>query len=513
MSDNEEVCSVCASSYTTVVRTKICCGYCSYHACKTCVGRYLLSQVVDAHCMSCRTGWNRDFIDSHLTKAFRTGAWRDHKKKIILNREKAVLPHFQKYAAAKKEMNRILPIKITITDQLEKAEAEKNNLHSRIQSCTYTISLIRTTADDPVHERLELDFKKLESTYRNFVSISIKYKKINNEYDEQINIYNDTTKKVVEKKEFIMKCVKDGCRGFLSQSYKCELCSVYVCKDCMVIKKEKNDDSHVCRKEDIDTVTLIRKDTKPCPKCGIRIIKSDGCNQMFCTSEGCATAFDWVTGKIISGTIHNPHYYEWLRRTNGSVPRANGDIPCGGLPQFYGAISTPMRTVGISKDYPKQAALISAIHACLADLEYVRLPQYIIVRDAMMFKELHVEFLLGNIDEEKWLQSMFIRENNLEKKSAVGLIIQTFYNAGADMLRNITTTLAEFVRLKVDPTYVINMKIIDTTLEQFENLRLYINSSLITTGESVNSPVPQFSDSWRWISPSSVAKIKEASKK
>ena len=42
-----------------------------------------------------------------------------------------------------------------------------------------------------------------------------------------------------EKKEFIMKCVKEGCRGFLSQAYKCELCSTYVCKDCMIEKKEK----------------------------------------------------------------------------------------------------------------------------------------------------------------------------------------------------------------------------------------------------------------------------------
>jgi hypothetical protein len=50
------------------------------------------------------------------------------------------------------------------------------------------------------------------------------------------------------------------------------------------------------------------------------------CDQMWCTQ--CHTAFSWRTGKI-EKTIHNPHYYEWLRRTQGEVPRNPLDIPCG----------------------------------------------------------------------------------------------------------------------------------------------------------------------------------------
>jgi len=62
-----------------------------------------------------------------------------------------------------------------------------------------------------------------------------------------------------------------------------------------------------------------------------RFILSDktvvrNCDQMWCTN--CHTAFSWRTGAI-ENRIHNPHYYEWMRRTNnGEVPREMGDNPC-----------------------------------------------------------------------------------------------------------------------------------------------------------------------------------------
>ena len=51
---------------------------------------------------------------------------------------------------------------------------------------------------------------------------------------------------------------------------------------------------------------------------------------MWCTQ--CKVAFDYVTLKIDTGNVHNPHYYEHLQNlNNGLTPRNPQDVLCGGL--------------------------------------------------------------------------------------------------------------------------------------------------------------------------------------
>jgi hypothetical protein len=103
---------------------------------------------------------------------------------------------------------------------------------------------------------------------------------------------------------------------------------MWACKDCHEIKGTTQDTPHECNQDNLASAKLIDAETRPCPKCGARVFKISGCNQMFCTAcNDCA--FDWVTGRIET-TIHNPHYFEFQRQRNGGqAPRVLGDILCG----------------------------------------------------------------------------------------------------------------------------------------------------------------------------------------
>lgn len=510
-------CSVCTEPFTNSVRTKVSCGYCDYSACKSCVTRYLLSQVVDAHCMNCRTGWNHEFMVLNLTKAFCTGPWRDHKKNMLMNREKALLPNFQVYAAAKKRMTELEPIQTKLFTELNHANKvtmelrnDMSNKHSKLISA------------DPENEiKLLEEQKKLldkySEEYMKYTLLSMKYGRIHSEFNVHYYMYSGyNEKKETEKKEFIMKCVKEGCRGFLSSAYKCELCNTYVCKDCMIEKNEKNDETHVCKTEDVESVSLIRKQTKPCPKCGIRISKIDGCDQMWCTADKCGTAFSWNSGKIISGVIHNPHYYEWQRRNNnGVVPRNPGDNPCGGFPDYM-TLTALFRTLGLTISLPKacnkDVNLMYAMHRCFMDIENVRIPNYRQERDPMLFKDVHISYLIGETTEKQWSQSIFMKEHNIEKRAAVCEVLNTFLNAGTDIFRNIMNELNKLqAKKQANIKYVLTIEDFEPVskyIEQLEQLRSYINECLLKTGELKATPVPQIDKMWMWIPVSSADKIK-----
>ena len=119
---------------------------------------------------------------------------------------------------------------------------------------------------------------------------------------------------VEEVKKVIIGCPATGCSGFLN-NYKCIICFQKTCSKCLSIHDIRigeiyNDNG--CKIEDIETLKLIKSDSKNCPRCGIAIYRTEGCNQMWCTS--CHTGFSWKTGKIETN-IHNPHYFEWLDKT------------------------------------------------------------------------------------------------------------------------------------------------------------------------------------------------------
>lgn len=100
----------------------------------------------------------------------------------------------------------------------------------------------------------------------------------------------------------VFPCPSSDCRGFiLPKDGKCGFCKKTVCLRC----REFMFMDHSCKQEILDTLEILQKDSKPCPKCSVRITRTEGCNHMFCTY--CRTHFDWLSMKILSNST-NHHY-------------------------------------------------------------------------------------------------------------------------------------------------------------------------------------------------------------
>ena len=489
-------CPVCTDKYTSVVRTKITCNFCAYHSCRGCVQKYLLCQATEAHCMNCRTGWSREMCDANLTKSFRTGPWREHIKTMLVAREKAVLPNYQRYATALNHMATYRAKLTNISSVILPLTTEMSKCQTLLYRCRneYSADGVTKETKNELREKYYLTVDTYTSINKKLLSLEFDRASTHARFVKEENIYYNRSE-AEERKEFIMKCVKEDCRGFLSSSYKCELCSCYVCKDCMIIKKEKSDTTHVCNNSDKESVALIRKETKPCPKCGIRISKIDGCDQMWCTAVDCGTAFSWNSGKVISGTIHNPHYYDWVRRNNnGVVPRNPNEVVCGGLVDYrhlsrllYNVLKLPHADV----------QLIFDIHRCISDFQHVRVPSHPQQRDVEMFKEVHCDYLLNKCTEATWKQSIFLKENKFMKKQQIGQVLQTFVVAGTELMNSLYNKLNE---TSPDVSSSKHIKRVYRCIDEFNNLRTYINSSLEDVGVQMMCAVPQISvEYWGYV--------------
>jgi len=140
--------------------------------------------------------------------------------------------------------------------------------------------------------------------------LMIEIKKINQEIDQLGITNNEQTKETFQ---YTYRCPIQNCKGFLNGSYVCEICDKIICKDCYCEVNKEYKNQHKCDQEMVETFKTIKKEAKPCPKCGEFISKIGGCDQMFCNRSGCGTAFSWKTGLIELGVIHNPHAHAFFQ--------------------------------------------------------------------------------------------------------------------------------------------------------------------------------------------------------
>ena len=238
-----------------------------------------------------------------------------------------------------------------------------------------------------------------------------------------------------------MPCPSEKCRGFLSTQYKCGFCNLYTCPKCIEIIGPNKNVPHTCKEENIKSAELIRKETKPCPSCGTRISKIDGCDQMWCIE--CHKAFSWKTGRIDNGTIHNPHFYQFQRNNNnGHIPRAPGDVVCGGLcsyedvrryviPKINYALKTYLNEYDSILKMRDALLLIHRILNHIRHVTLVDIRQKVV--DYSNFEKLRVDYILQKITKEDMEKNIYKNDISRRKLSEQLHIYELFNTVGIEM--------------------------------------------------------------------------------
>jgi hypothetical protein len=483
-----ESCSICTDKYTAIVRKKISCKYCSASTCSKCIEQYLLTRHEDAHCIHCRVNYNDTTLGEICTRTYLNQTYFKHRQEVLINRERANLPALQESALREQRRRKKDAMIHTINADISAFKARRVDLMREYNQVygEYYGAGIQTPARmtrlnqllDESNELLERIREKKDLIY----AIRWPPRARDEPADEE-------DKKEEEKKKFVRRCTRDGCQGFLSTAWKCGLCEWYSCAHCFVVKGQTHDVTHECKKEDLETAELIKKDCKPCPKCGEFIQKSSGCDQMFCIS--CQTPFSWTSGKIVtSGPIHNPHYYEWMKRTGGAMPRNPADVPCGGFPGAWELVRFPR---GVRREH---ANLFYEFHRICQELQDISTRNFRTHFDNTSFTQMNVKFLLGELDEKKWGQQLAIAEKKKKRDGEVQEIMGAFRMAAVELINRVQHYRDGPIRSFTDLPAPEAEKFLTALFVEIKELYNLINDAFRTASISSSYSVPYIEAVW-----------------
>ena len=459
---SSEDCPVCAEKFTGTVRSKINCSGCDFVACKECCKTYILGQSSDPHCMSCKQKWTRDFMFDKFGRGFVNTTYKQHKKELLFDIEKSKIPATMPRVEAYKEAT-----------ELEKKQVE-------------------------IDKRIKQLKEMLEESKR---EKNIGYNKI----------YQLRNKTFSKAREFKHHCPVDDCKGFLSKQWKCAVCATWACSKCHQIIGYHKDDPHVCKQADIDSVEEIKKTTKPCPTCSVPIQKSVGCNQMWCTQ--CQVAFDWKTGEIQNGVIHNPHFFEAQR---GGMIRAPGDNVCGGLPNYWDwdkiiklycerlemfGKNTPTNTMRSKRQMFDKACSVS-YRTAGENVDYINaIRRQVTAFNGPRMEKLRIDYITGEIDEKKYKTLISTQENSREKRQANLDILEIYNTVTIENFQAFIGQLQDFFKIDISELpYLSNFNFTDeekkflidifiTFNHNITRIKYYVNKRAIKIGYYYNQSI------------------------
>jgi hypothetical protein len=416
------VCSVCDEKYNRSRLMPVKCDFCDYSACRECYKRYILNSTENCHCMNCRKQWEMKVLVKKFERTFINNEYKKHRENILIEREKGLMVATQ-----------------PIVERLIKVEQTRNEVFE-----------------------LRNQIQEIQ-------------KKINMKERELHQILTNTTAGEQEKHEFVRKCTYADCKGFLSSRWKCGLCEMWSCPDCFEVKGPASDGEHTCDPNTLETAKLLKKDTKPCPKCGTMIFKIDGCAQMWCTD--CHTPFNWNTMRIENGVVHNPHYFEWMRRSGNHAERNLQEVRCGReidhhfCSSFSRVLGSFTHRIGFSMTVEETKTELTKLRNII-HIRMVEIPRFN-VNVLQENENLRIGYMRNKITEEDFKVMLQKKEKQMQKKQEIANILATFMNCMTEIIYRMTELMRTYTDNRSEAT---NMFL--EMMDEKNNLTTYTNQCL-----------------------------------
>ena len=480
-------CMICCEKYNKQLRSKVVCnvGSCGFNACKSCIRQYLMSSNEDIHCMSCRKAWDNTFVILKLNRSWFITTYMPHQVDLLFERNKSktqeVMPLVEIAMEKKRRGIKLEPLirthYQTITDLNDNHKLvktayllkNKRDLEVYNNKCIENTNFESTVVDrnqycDMTQKEMFVYENKKQIWRGEVRTLTYLIAALRRRIDNNPINNEEKTKEEKVKKQFIMPCQHENCNGFLTDSYKCGLCEEQCCKHCFEMLGTESDmesgEKHECNKDLVDTAKLIKTTTKPCPKCGQRIYKISGCDQMWCVE--CKCSFSWKAGTIITkGIIHNPHYFQYMREANvnGAIPRQPGDNPCNNGDTIIRKINSMMKRLvydGIIKKKkkcvipykmnPKEFNLIRRCDILLSLVERIRHTEHVDLpsirqrlRVSDEYQDELVKYITEDISETLYKGILQRKWKDRKKQVDKGYLAELFVNVGNDIINEVIT--------------------------------------------------------------------------
>jgi hypothetical protein len=412
-------CNICCETFNKSNRKDIGCSEkCGVGACRDCVQKYILSNAPhEPSCMGCKTVWPTKFLEETMTKKFMTKEISEITNQRLFEQQQMHFPAAQHAIV----FSRVEKVYIAANKEYRVAMRE---LRAHLKSENVMILTPGVM--------MKNHFKRAEELRAKVEPFMVKADAAELEW-RALRVGGPTVKK--EGAQFVKGCCRADCRGFLNRAWNCGVCDLASCSKC----HEAKDEDHECNPDNVATVELLAVDTKRCPKCACNITKIEGCDHMWCTN--CNTGFSWRSGRELDNSRQtNPLYYEFMRRTQGSVPRTIGDGGCveiGNDPPNWRQMDR-LNQCGVfltSVDERCAANRITMYVAMVRHIHFAELRRSIFAEDDG--QSLRVRYLLGDTTKKSFIQTAKRQAVKRVVMDTVRNTLRTFVSLASERLNTI----------------------------------------------------------------------------